>query len=104
MSPLTLPATDTDAARICAVTTALSLIMRLSLALISPSTSPSIRAGPSNETLPVIFDPRSRHARPSAAAGALARGADDGALELEVVGDASGAVVATGVGPVILVG
>src|SRR5229473_1491150 len=102
MSPLTLPATDTDAARICAVTTALSLITRLSLALISPSTSPSIRAGPSNETLPVIFEPRSRHARPSAGSGAFARGADDGALE--VVEDASGAVETAGVGPVAVVG
>src|SRR6267378_818243 len=103
MSPLTLPATETDAARICAVTTAVSLMIRLSLAMISPSTSPSIRAGPSKVTLPVIFDPRSRHARPSGPVGALARGADDGALE--VIGDAIGAVVEeAGVGPVVLVG
>ena len=99
ISPLTLPAIETDAARIWAVTTADSPIMRLSFALISPSTSPSIRAGPSNEIFPVIFDPRSRYARPSDVAVALARRATvDVALEVDGNGagdvdEADGAVV-----------
>src|SRR5208282_3637212 len=75
ISPLTLPATETETARIWAVTTAVSPILRVSFAVISPSTSPSILAGPSKEILPEIFDPRSRYARPSDGAGPLARGA-----------------------------
>src|SRR5579885_3853425 len=65
MSPLTLPATIIELALIWAVITALSPITRLSFALISPSTCPSIRVAPSNNNLPLIFDPASRYARPS---------------------------------------
>ena len=46
ISPLSLPATIIDDALIWAVTTALSPIMRLSFALISPSTCPSILRRP----------------------------------------------------------
>src|SRR6266849_8805013 len=46
ISPLTLPATTIDAALILAVTTAFSPIVTLSVAVISPSNRPSIRAGP----------------------------------------------------------
>src|SRR5271167_1070627 len=91
MSPLTLPATETEPARMWAVMTADSPIVRLSLALISPSTSPSIRAGPSKEILPEIFDPRSRYARPSAGAGPLARGAG-AAVADEVDDECAGAI------------
>src|SRR5215469_10407362 len=93
MSPLTLPAIVTDAARICAVMTALSPIVSASFATISPSTSPSIFAVPSKESLPLIFDPRSRYAPDSGKAGPLARvaggagfdesGVEDGATAVE---------------------
>ena len=78
MSPLTLPPTIIVAALICAVTTAVSPIWRLSFEVISPSTSPSIRAGPSNDTLPLTFVPRSRWARPSVVKAGSGRGAEDG--------------------------
>src|SRR5665213_2349722 len=67
MSPLTLPATIIEAALICAVMTAVSPIVRLSLPVISPSTWPSIRVAPSNDSLPLIFEPLSRYARASGA-------------------------------------
>jgi hypothetical protein len=60
MSPLTLPAAMIDVAIIGAITTALSPIKILSLATISPSIWPSISAGPSKYSLPLISEPWSR--------------------------------------------
>src|SRR5262249_48644474 len=78
MSPVTLPPTIIDAALICAVTTAVSPIWRLSFELISPSTSPSIRAGPSKDSLPATLVPRSRRAIPSAPEAVAGRRDQDG--------------------------
>src|SRR5271169_6103338 len=54
ISPLTLPHTTIESARICAVATALSPIV-ISLPSISPSMLPSMNAGPSKWSLRLAF-------------------------------------------------
>src|SRR5579875_3430837 len=61
-SPVTRPWITTELPAMFAFTTALSPIVSASCAAISPSTCPSMRAGPSNMSLPVTWVPLPRNA------------------------------------------